>query len=1278
MFSRSEKPLVVLLLSFVIVIQAAGLLPELSISTHDLNDNVFHFALIDRVVKTVESGGNPLDCWSPEWGFGFPVLRVYQPLAHLLVAAAYFALWKTVPLMTVFVWFRFLTIALLPASFFAAGRWFGLSPWAALASALLAPLISTNSLYGVEYGSYLWAGTGLFPQAVATHLLVLGVALGYRALRDGRRILAAGILVGLSLSCQVVYGYLAAISVLVSAILPSPVPLPVRLRRLLGMGAAAFAASAYQVIPLLSDSPFINHSRWEPVWKWDSFGATTVLAQLAKGELLDYGRIPVLTGLAFAGAALVWWNRRRGRSDPAAEYFGAAAAVWLLMYFGRPFWGSLLTAVGVLGDMHLHRVLGGAHVFLVLLAGTALAALWTAVSRRSVAAAVALTAVLLYPVVRERRQYLIKNAEWGDQNLAAQEREGADLEAGIAQAKARPGRVYAGLSGGWGGSFRVGYVPVYAKLATEHVPAVGFLYHSMGLPGDLMVRFDETRPDHYRVFGIGTVIAPADGRPSTASAPVGRFGRFEVRAAPGPSYFDLVDAPFAVKVNKRTFYDVNDRWLQSPWPGRQAHLLLDWGGSGEMSLPRLDPAAPLPAPPSAENAGEVLEERDGEIYRAEVNARRPAFVLFKMTWHPAWTARVDGVARPVVMLSPGFSAVAVDPGRHRVEFSYEPGWGKTVLAAAGALILLTAGRRGVGASVSAKAIRLAGVAERHARRLLPAAITVALCLPVCLPLLTSSLILGHDSYSYFPRLVEMHRNVASGVLLPRWAPDLGSGHGQPLFLFHPPLFYWIGEVWQLLGVGAVTATNLAAAAVVVAAGFASFYLGRLYFGDWGGHIATAAYLYAPYFAVDVYVRSSLEEFTALALFPLALYGFGAFARGGRFRHWAVGGSAFGALLYCHFPAALLFAPLLAVFCVMTAWREGSWRVLAGQAAGVVAALGIGAASWFPALAEKQYVAMDRVLHGSIQYSRHFVLPGQLLSGFWGYGESVPGGADGMSFSLGWGQVAAAALAWIWLSRRTKVAHGEFARFFGAAAIVLCMLMLEDSAKVWERLPLLPYVEMPWRMLGPAAICLAVAAAALGPLIAGMRRRRGLALAGVFAALIVPNLTHFRAGRTTEIDLAFYTPLELARRGFETTTTGELTPRWMTAIPPYQTAAATVSSGDAEVRDVGRTPFSWTGEVKARSDARVRTSFAWFPGWTVRLDGREIDAGPAPGSGLIEFAAPPGDHRVEVAFGRSPARQAGEMVTVAAILALAAASRLWRRGDLAAPVHACTAPFPSSQ
>ena len=164
-----------LILLVVLIGNALALRAELSISRADLNDNVLHLTLIERIVQAVEHGENPLDVWSPEWSLGYPVLRTYQPLAHFLVAGIYFALGKAVSLLTVFTWVRFLSVALLPLSFFWAAYRITGSQLTAAAAALVAPMVSTNFLYGIEYGSFTWAGSGLFPQAVATHLLLAHV-----------------------------------------------------------------------------------------------------------------------------------------------------------------------------------------------------------------------------------------------------------------------------------------------------------------------------------------------------------------------------------------------------------------------------------------------------------------------------------------------------------------------------------------------------------------------------------------------------------------------------------------------------------------------------------------------------------------------------------------------------------------------------------------------------------------------------------------------------------------------------------------------------------------------------------------------------------------------------------------------------------------------------------------------------------------------------------------------------------------------------------------------
>ena len=234
-----EKALALALLVAALALNAWTLRAELYSGGIDLNDNVSHFRMIAGIAQALERGANPLDFWSPEWSFGFPLIRVYQPLAHMLVVLAYLAMGKAVSLLTVFVWLRFLALALFPLSVFAMVRCFGLPPLTAAAAACLAPLMSTPQLYGLEYESYVWAGFGLFPQAVAAHFLLLAIGCAYRALRGDGSSTLAGALLGLAFLCQFVYGYMGAISICLLALLAVDMPRSERLKRVLWIGAGS-------------------------------------------------------------------------------------------------------------------------------------------------------------------------------------------------------------------------------------------------------------------------------------------------------------------------------------------------------------------------------------------------------------------------------------------------------------------------------------------------------------------------------------------------------------------------------------------------------------------------------------------------------------------------------------------------------------------------------------------------------------------------------------------------------------------------------------------------------------------------------------------------------------------------------------------------------------------------------------------------------------------------------------------------------------------------------
>ena len=73
----------------------------------------------------------------------------------------------------------------------------------------------------------------------------------------------------------------------------------------------------------------------------------------------------------------------------------------------------------------------------------------------------------------------------------------------------------------------------------------------------------------------------------------------------------------------------------------------------------------------------------------EIDARltRPGVVVLGDNWFPGWKAKVDGRSADVERVDYVLRGVAADPGRHRVEFTYEPaswriGWIVSLLSLA--------------------------------------------------------------------------------------------------------------------------------------------------------------------------------------------------------------------------------------------------------------------------------------------------------------------------------------------------------------------------------------------------------------------------------------------------------------------------------------------------------------------------------------------------------------------------------------------------------------------
>ncbi len=1261
-----------LILFLWIIWNAVWLWPELEIGKHALNDQVLHQSIAANMAGAFLAGENPIDNWFSPISLGYPISRTYQPLSHLLSAAVHFASLQSLSLECALLWVHFLALVLFPCSIFLSSRLLGLSLRQSTAAAVFSLLISTPGLYGLEFGSYVWRGSGLFSQSVAMNLLPLSLGATAICIQGRNRLLWPALLLSLTFLSHFLYGYIAAVSIVLLVIF-LPGDGVRRLIRLLGLAVLTLGMTLFQVLPLLLDQPWINRSQWEYSWKWDSFGLPEVVRILLSGQLLDYGRWPVLTLFLLVGIAVCarqFFSRSTsdttGSSEWTLKFLLIGWLFWMAVWAGRPAWGPLLSLFGAGELWHLHRLIGGVHVFSILLCGAGFGRLLSFTGkRRNLPLSLGCLLVLFIPI-QERAQFLGENAALGARNLQAQRTE-PEWGQALKWAGHEKGRVYAGLAAGWGKKLSLGEVPFYAHLARAGIPALSFLYHSMSLGSDAMTRFREEREEHYRLFGISAVIAPSDWKAPDFLTEAENNGKYRKWRPPHqPAYFDVISVPFAATCNRARFHQLNSAWLEGPWPGRRIHWALDFDGRAG-HLPRLpDDRETLHQGPAT---GRVLvSKRQGEEYSATVETADPAFLLFKMSFHPGWRARVNGRETSTFLVTPGFLAIPVPEGKSGVVLRYEPERWRAFLLLLGLLLpagTFLAGRRvASGWKRSGRADRLRDFLEGISKwlRSHPAEVTLLLLvLPLSSVLWTGDVIIGHDGWQYPLRLIEFDANIQAGILLPRWAPDLSRGTGQPLFLFNPPLLYYLAEIPHLLGMSAPASLNLICCLTIFISALGMFCLARYLLGAWPGVVAAVAYVYAPYFLVNLLVRQALAEFLAFALYPLILYGLVRHAREGRRRLLALPTLALSALLLTHHPASLLFAPGLVFVVICLTAEHRSFRRAGEQIVCLFFSAAMGTVAWLPALVEKGEVQLHRLLTGPLQYVNHFVHPYQLIKPNWGFGLSVPGAEDEMSFSLGWAALLLGTLALI-LERHLD-ARSQHPRAFAGVLVLalwilaLSYLMTPPSRVIWDSFSLLQYVQFPWRMLGPTALFMALVAA-LGCSYLGVLSGRPRAAAAVSLFLLaLAGAGRARAQGYAVFEEQAWTPERIAARGARVTTLSEYAPRAVQFPPRSVRPALRLVSGRARFDDLETSPESWSAQIVAAENSTMEAFLAYYPGWQVRLDGRPLVIDVYSPTGLIRFEVPSGSHELSIDFERSLVQTAGGLVTVGA----AAFFLLWMAG-----------------
>jgi hypothetical protein len=647
-------------------------LRALTLGVAYLNDSSLHEQMVRFATAQLRAGHLPLTSWFPFLGEGSPQFLHYQSLPAIVTGMV----GLTIGPDEAFRWSLYLLLSLWPISVYLSARAFGAGRPAAAASAAMAPFLVSATGVGYEQHAYVWTGFGVWTQLWASWTLPLAWGFSWRAIRDGRGYLRAVLLTALTVALHFETGYLA-LSVLVVWPLVAGKPLVARLRRAAVLLGSSLLAAAWVIVPLIAQR------RWaavnEPLQRTglvDGYGARRVLDWLVSGQLLDHGRLPVVTVFAGLGFGLAWlaWS-----SDADARALLVALAVCLLLAFGRTTLGSLADLIPGSADLFFRRFMMGVQLAALLLAGRGAA--WLAAGGARLLEArvsrwppdLSPVAVLVAAIAALAPAWLVLEAydRHDSAAIAAQRRaddtEGAELDRLVAVIEREGGgRTYAGMPSNWGQDFTVGAVPVFKYLEGRDVDEVGYTLRTVSLMTDPEYFFDERDPSDYRLFGVRYLILPAGDRPPVGARLAMRSGPYWLWTIDGAGYVQAGRIVGEIPANRTNVGARSVALLRSGLAADGAYLGVrfdsDGGGDGR-----------LPTVRSQSSAGAVRAERadldDGEA-SATVWMRRRGVAVLSASYDPGWTATVNGRQLPTRMVAPALVAVDVPAGTDHIVFRF--------------------------------------------------------------------------------------------------------------------------------------------------------------------------------------------------------------------------------------------------------------------------------------------------------------------------------------------------------------------------------------------------------------------------------------------------------------------------------------------------------------------------------------------------------------------------------------------------------------------------------
>lgn len=523
-----------------------------------------------------------------------------------------------------------------------------------------------------------------------------------------------------------------------------------------------------------------------------------------------------------------------------------------------------------------------------------------------------------------------------------------------------------------------------------------------------------------------------------------------------------------------------------------------------------------------------------------------------------------------------------------------------------------------------------------------------------LPFFNSGFFSIHDD-TQIQRVYVIKDALSDGMFPVRWVSDLGYGYGYPIFNFYAPLPYYIGGFISLVGINALLATKIMIAISIAGSAFSMYLFAREFWGKFGGLLSGVLYLFAPYHALNIYVRGDVGELYAYLFIPLIFYGIWKYYRNPNFKFLLIGSASYAGLITSHNLSALMTTPFILLGILILLFIKRRFSILA------IPILGLLLSSFYfiPALGEMNYTNILKIVSGDVDYREHFVCIPQIWDSVWMYGGSIPGCVDGLSFRLGKIHIIFSIFSIIFailLFKKEKLKSGLV--FLSFTSLVLSLfLMIDSSSSIWTAIPYMNFFQFPWRFLLLASFFSSFIG---GSLIFFVSRffpnQKNRWIAPITSSILVLLSFVFYVRIFIPQEYINKTSNEYTNKEFLNWTTSQVSNEYMPKsfkIPNSQEEIPKekISGENINVSNLIDKTNILSAEIEAAKKSSVVIHVAYFPAWNYYLNGKKIKIKEADTGVSVEI--PEGSNKLVAKFEQTPIEKAANALSLSGIVALIA-------------------------